>query len=559
MSRRSELLSGAVQGALVGALLTAPLMALFYLADRMAGLPLVMYDLFDWLTRVLPGDIVIRTIEFMVKIIRRLNVGSTSSTAKTVENVLAMLTFFGGGIVAGAVLFVVLRRLRLHLEESVRYVPGLIVGVIMGLPMILISRHVNVTATASASANVLWLAAAFLTWGALLSWSYYRAFVPSAPPAQAEPSPALSGQLASAELLSRREFLVRVGGASATIVVVGAGLGRYLQYRDDKNYKDLIAQRLAAAAEMPTDLPNANDPVIPAPGTRPEYTPLEDHYRIDINSRPPQIDVNKWRLQFTGLVDQPQEMTIDDLKTRYEPLHQYVTLSCISNPIGGDLIGTTRWTGARLQDVLADVGVKANATHLKITAEDGFYETLALDHVQSEPRIMLTYFWDSIPLLYEHGFPLRIYIPDLHGMKQPKWITGIEAMDHDEDGYWVERGWDKIARMHTVSVIDVAATDDVFEQDGQKFVPIGGIAHAGGRSVSKVEVKVDDGDWVATELRHPLSQTTWVIWRYDWPFNAGRHTFQVRAYDGTGALQVTESHGTFPSGATGIDKLTRDI
>ncbi|HVO71225.1 MAG TPA: molybdopterin-dependent oxidoreductase [Aggregatilineaceae bacterium] len=559
MSRRSEPLSGAVQGALVGALLTAPLMAVFYLADRVAGLPLVMYDLFDWLTRVLPGDIVIRTIEFMVKIIRRLNVGNTSSTAKTVENALAMLTFFGGGIVAGAVLFVVLRRLRLRLEKSRRYVPGLIAGIVMGLPMILISRHVNVTATASASANVLWLAAAFLVWGALLSWSYYRAFVPSAPPAQVESSPALSEQPASVALLSRREFLIRVGGASATVVVVGAGLGRYLQYRDDKYYKDLVAGRLAAAAEMPTDLPNGNDPVTPAPGTRPEYTPLNDHYRIDINSRPPEIDVNKWRLQFSGLVDQPLTMTIDDLKTRYEPLHQYVTLSCISNPVGGDLIGTTRWTGARLQDVLADVGVKANATHLKITAEDGFYETLALDHVRSEPRIMLTYFWDSIPLLYEHGFPLRIYIPDLHGMKQPKWITGIEAMDHDEDGYWVERGWDKIARMHTVSVIDVVATDNVFEQDGQKFVPIGGIAHAGARSISKVEVKVDDGDWVATELRHPLSQTTWVIWRYNWPFNAGRHTFQVRAYDGTGALQVTDSHGTFPSGATGINKLTRDI
>jgi DMSO/TMAO reductase YedYZ molybdopterin-dependent catalytic subunit len=559
MSRRSEVLSSAVQGALVGALLTAPLMAILYLADQAAGLPLVMYDLFDWLTRVLPGSIVINTVEFMVKIIRQLHLGNTSTTAKTVENTLAMLTFFGGGIVAGAVLFIALRRLKLRLADSRRYLPGLIVGVILGLPMILISRHVNVTATTPESANVLWLAAAFLVWGALLSWAYYRAFVPSAPPAQSEPAPVLVEEPASVTVLSRREFLIRVGGASATMVVVGAGLGRYLQYRSDQNYKHLIARRLAAAAEMPTDLPNANDPVQPAPGTRPEYTPLEQHYRIDINSRPPQIDVNKWRLQFSGLVENPQSMTIDDLKTRYEPMHQYVTLSCISNPIGGDLIGTTRWTGASMQDVLADVGVKANATHLKITAEDGFYETVALDLIQSDKRIMLTYFWDSIPLLYEHGFPLRIYIPGLHGMKQPKWITTIEAMDRDEDGYWVVRGWDKVARMHTVSVIDVVATDSVFEQNGQKLVPVGGIAHAGDRGISKVEVKVDDGDWVAAELRHPLSQTTWVIWRYNWPFNAGRHTFQVRAYDGTGTLQVTDSHGTFPSGATGIDKMTRDI
>jgi DMSO/TMAO reductase YedYZ molybdopterin-dependent catalytic subunit len=559
MSRRSEILSAVGQGALIGALLTAPLMALFYLADQVAGLPLVMYDLFDWLTRVLPGSIVVNTVEFMVRTIDRLHLGNTSTTAKTVENTLAFLTFFGGGIVAGAILFAVLRRSKLRLADSGRYVPGLIVGVLLGLPMILISRHVNVSATASPFFSVLWLAAAFLVWGALMSWCYYRAFVPSAPSAEAEPAPIRVEVPASTMVLNRREFLIRVGEASATIVVIGAGLGRYLQYRDDQNYKHLIARRLAEAADLPKDLPNANDPVKPVPGTRPEYTPVEQHYRVDINSRPPQIDVNNWRLKFSGLVENPLSMTIDDLKTRYNPLSQYITLSCISNSIGGDLIGTTRWTGASLQDVLADVGLKPSATHLLITSEDGFYETVALDLVRSDTRVMLTYNWDGIPLLYEHGFPLRIYIPDRHGMKQPKWITSIEAMDHDEDGYWVDRGWDKVARMHTISVIDVVGTDSVFEENGQKYVPVGGFAHAGARSISKVEVKVDDGDWVAAELRHPLSQTTWVIWRYNWPFNSGRHTFQVRAYDGTGTLQVTQSHGTFPSGATGIDKKTSEI
>jgi DMSO/TMAO reductase YedYZ molybdopterin-dependent catalytic subunit len=559
MSRRSEILSGVAQGALIGALLTAPLMAIFYLASQAAGLPLIMYDLFDWLTRVLPGSIVINIVEFMVRTIHRFHLGNTSTTAKTVENTLAVLTFFAVGIVAAAILFAVLRWLKLRLTDSSRYLPGLIAGVVLGVPMILISRHVDVSATASPLVSVLWLAAGFLIWGALLSWSYYTTFAPSAPPAQAEPALVQVEERASVTVLSRREFLVRVGGASATLVVVGAGLGRYIEHRDNQNYRNLIATRLAEAANLPKNLPNANSPITPAPGTRPEYTPLQQHYRVDIDSVPPQIDVNSWRLKWSGLVENPQSMTIDDVKTRYQPLNQYITLSCISNPIGGDLIGTTLWTGASMQDVLADVGLKPNATHLLLTAEDGFYETVAIDAIREDRRIMLTYYWDGIPLLYEHGFPLRLYVPGLHGMKQPKWITGIEAMDHDEDGYWVARGWDKVARMHTISVIDVVATDYVFERDGQTFVPVGGIAHAGDRGISKVEVKVDDGDWIQADLREPLSQTTWVIWRYDWPFNSGRHTFQVRAYDGTGTLQVTASHGTFPSGATGIDKLTANI
>jgi DMSO/TMAO reductase YedYZ molybdopterin-dependent catalytic subunit len=209
--------------------------------------------------------------------------------------------------------------------------------------------------------------------------------------------------------------------------------------------------------------------------------------------------------------------------------------------------------------VLADVKPQPTATHIKITSYDGFYETVALDLINADERIMLTYNWDGIPLLYEHGFPLRIYVPDRYGMKQPKWITDIEVIDHDENGYWVDRSWDKVAQMRATSVVDVVAGDMTYEQNGQVMVPVGGIAHAGARGISKVEVRVDDGDWTQAELRSPLSQTTWVIWRYDWPFDAGQHTFAVRCYDGTGTMQVTESNPPHPSGATGIDKLTRTL
>jgi DMSO/TMAO reductase YedYZ molybdopterin-dependent catalytic subunit len=556
MHRRSGLVSSVATGALIGALLTAALMALLYLADQSVGLPLVMYDLFDWLARVTPGKVITRVIDFMVEAIQRSGAGDTSSTAKTIENILAMITFFFGGVTTGAVLFAVLRHFDVRLRDYARLFPGLIAGMITAVPMILISRDVNVTATASESMSMFWLAVAFLGWGALLSWTYYR-LEAAAPPAAAGTGQAVP--LATAEQISRREFLIRVGAASATLTIVGAGIGRYLQYLDDKEYKDLVKRRRAAAENIPDNLPNANDPLQPVPGTRPEYTPLEDHYRIDINSRPPEIDGETWRLQITGLVDNPLTLTLEDLKTRYDPVHQYVTLACISNPIGGDLTSTTRWTGASLQKVLADARPQESATHLNITSEDGFYETVALDLVESEARIMLAYNWDGIPLLYKHGFPLRIYIPDRYGMKQPKWITNIDVTDHDEDGYWVVRSWDKTAQMRATSVVDVVAGDMTYEQDGQVYVPVGGIAHAGARGISKVEVKVDDDDWVEAQLRLPLSETTWVIWRFDWPFESGGHTFAVRCYEGDGTAQIAESNPTKPSGATGIDKLTRSL
>jgi hypothetical protein len=165
--------SAAAWGALIGVFLTAALIAVLYLADQALGLPLVMYDLFDWLARVLPGDIITRVIDLMVEAIDRTNVGETSSTAKTIENALAIVTFFSGGVITSAALFAVLRRYDIQLTGSVVYLPGVIAAAIIAVPMILISRDVNITATAPESVSTLWLAAAFVVWGALASWAYY--------------------------------------------------------------------------------------------------------------------------------------------------------------------------------------------------------------------------------------------------------------------------------------------------------------------------------------------------------------------------------------------------
>lgn len=551
-------------GALVGLLLTAPFLAVLYLADQLFNLPFVPYTLFDWLGRVLPGDIVTRVIESMVTVIREYDLGETSSTAKTLENWMGLLTFLGIGAVAGAVLFAILRALDVRLDEGARYVPGLIAGAAVGVPLILITRNIlygegaAFTEVASEGMAVLWLGIAFLVWGAALSLAFYRLYPQQRAPRDQIFRPA---EQPAAERLSRRQFIVRLGGASAAITVIGAGVGELLSYLAEQDLEATVAARREATENMPDDLPNANAAVQPVPGTRPEYTPLEQHYRIDINSRPVEIDGSEWRLRIHGMVDQPVELTLDDLTSRYESRDQYVTLACISNPVAGDLTSTTRWTGVSLRDVLDDVGVQSGARYLIVRSADGFHETVDLSIVNEDPRVMLTYQWDGIALLPQHGYPLRIYIPDRYGMKQPKWITEIEVSGEYEEGYWVVRGWDETARMKATSVIDVVATDDAYTDPdtGDPIIPIGGIAHAGARGISKVEVRVDDGEWVEAQLRDPLSETTWVIWRYHWPFSPGEHTFAVRCFEGDGTPQIEERRPTMPSGASGIHSVSRSI
>ena len=279
---------------------------------------------------------------------------------------------------------------------------------------------------------------------------------------------------------------------------------------------------------------------------------------------PPEIDGKTWTLPFTytandGTETTLAEYTLDDFHNKWETMEQYITQGCISNRIGGDLISTVLWTGVSMQKVLDDIDLPADATHLYITGADGFFETVAIDKIRQDPAIMLAFAFNGEPLPARNGFPLRIHIPDHYGMKQPKWITGVEVMNHDVDGYWVVRGWDKEAVVRATSVIDTVAVNQKFEQDGQQLIPVGGIAWAGSRGISKVEVSVDDGDWVEAELRDPLSGETWVIWRYNWAFTDGSHTFAVRCYDGNGDLQITDNNPPHPSGATGIDSVTATV
>lgn len=527
---------GALTGALVGSLLTAPLVAVLFLGWRLFGLPFVPFDVFDWMTRTLPGGLITFGIDSMVKVIGALGVADTGSAAKAAEQVMAIAVVLAGGMVAGAVLFGLLR----ISKRRRSLLPGLVLGALAGLAVLFIMHSLGRRGSVAPIIADVWTMAGFLAWGMALGRAHRR--LAGEPSALA----AAEGESVAVERVNRRQFIVRLGGAAATITVAGAAVGALV---GAKRRREIVSGQ-PWSADYP--LPNAGAELEAARGTRPELTPLQDHYRIDISTTVPVVDETSWRLKIRGLVERPVELTLDQVR-EYEPLHQFVTLACISNPVGGGLIGTTRWTGVSLQRLLPDLGLRPNATHLKLSAADGFYEVVALETIRGDERVMLAYAWDGLPLAAKHGFPLRIYIPDLYGMKQPKWLQSIEALDHWEAGYWVKRGWDQTARMKATSVIDTVSVDMMLSQaDKNTRIPIGGIAHAGARGISKVEVRVDGGPWNEAKLRTPLSGTTWVVWRYDWPFQSGNHTFTVRCFDGQGAAQIVEPAPPHPSGAAGL-------
>lgn len=532
-------------GAVGGALLTSTLMALLFVADQIAGLPFIPFDVFDFVSRNLPGALLTFGIDIMVDIIIAFDLGETSTAAKTAEQLMGLGGFLVLGLVVTALFYGLLNRRRSRADNLY---PGIALGLGFGILMLLISSQVNVTATAPFALQSAWVLLVFIGWGAAANWIYGR-LAHSEAQTQVDEK---TDKAMAVTALNRRQFMVRVGGASATLTVAGAGLGALLGNRPEESQPAAAGSPEAAVAD---DLPNMDNNLQPAPGTRPEYTPLDDHYRIDISSRPPVINSSEWRLDVTGLVDNPVSLSLQDLYDQFERVDRFVTLSCISNRIGGSLISTTKWSGFRMSDFLALVQPQADAVALKITGADNFDEYVMMDVIAADERIMFAYEWDDQPLKQKHGFPLRIYIPDRYGMKQPKWIESIEFVDAWQEGYWVRRGWSVEAMVNTVSVVDVAAADSIVSDGDEYIVPIGGIAYAGAKQIARVEVSIDDGDWQAAQLRQPLSELTWVIWRYDWRFAEGNHKFAVRAYDGNGSLQSLESRGTRPDGATGVHSL----
>lgn len=548
----SNRLPGAWLGALIGGLLMFPVIALMYLAEQLANLPFLPFVLFNFMARVLPGPIITFGIDTMVDVLTLIGLGGDNldEAAKTAERLMGLGIFWGLGLVSATILFFVLNRVT---DKAGNLGAGAIMGLTFGLPFVLIAQFVDGLTFAAAPPVLwyLWFGILFLGFGGLTAWAYDTLRFETQNITLSEEKPK-----AGAEPIDRRSFIVRVGGASAVLTVVGSGLGAVLSQQLSGGSADNSSS--ATTNIDPDALPNASASVQPAPGTRPEYTPVEDHYRIDILAGGTPNIPDDYRLMIGGMVANPQALSLEDIRAMPSQ-DAFVTMGCISNRIGGSLISTTKWTGVSMQELVEMVEPDEGAGALKITGFDNFDEFVSLDMIRNDDRIMLTYDWDDAPLPDRNGFPLRIHIPNRYGMKQPKWIREIEFVESEERGYWVRRGWSAEAIVRTTSVIDTVATEAIYrDADGNYFVPIGGIAWAGDRGIARVEVRVNDGEWREAQLREPLSERTWVIWRYDYPFEAGSHTFEVRAYEKPGegqddpVLQITEDNPTRPDGATGI-------
>lgn len=285
-----------------------------------------------------------------------------------------------------------------------------------------------------------------------------------------------------------------------------------------------------------------------------EVTPTADFYHISKNVFDPDGPPSAWGLEVSGLVDRPRRYTLDDLRAM-AAVEGFATLACISNFVGDDLIGNAYWRGVSLKALLDEAGIQSGAVDVVFRAFDDYSDSIPVERAV-QPGTMLAYEMNGEPLTPTHGAPLRAVIPGIFGMKNVKWISGIEVVAVDFKGYWQRRGWDDRAEYQTMSRIDVVAP----ARQGQAST-IAGIAFAGDRGIQKVEVSTDAGrTWRDAEVRPPLSPYTWVLWRLVWtPERAGATTVVVRATDGRGVLQTEKQAQPIPSGATGWHSVSAAV
>lgn len=343
---------------------------------------------------------------------------------------------------------------------------------------------------------------------------------------------------------SRRSTLRLAAGGAGALAVAGGVAGWLLQRLAGPNTDvELVAPARPATIPERGDWPEIE-------GLTPEITATDDHYVVDINLFSPNVEAEGWRLSVGGLVDSPLELSFEELQDRFEIVEEYSVLVCVSNEVGGNLVGNSAWGGVRLRDVLGSAGVGAGAVDVVFTGADGYTDSIPLEAAMA-PSTLLAVSQNGAPLQQDHGFPCRVRVPSIYGMKNVKWLQSIEVVDRDFNGYWAERGWSDTAIIKTQSRIDVPR-DGEEVTDGEEAW-IAGIAWAGDRGLSKVEVSVDGGkSWTRTMLKDPVAQNSWQQWAYRWtPSGSGEVELLCRATDGTGEVQTDKEAPPHPSGAAG--------
>jgi len=400
---------------------------------------------------------------------------------------------------------------------------------------------------------------------------------PAGPPE--DPSPVVRSREAYSEggiSVNRRNFLV-LGGGAAAAGLAALGVGRLLAGRGEQASapKPLKLPESKPSNQQPSSKgedkgggepavkhetlpPPPEDASIKAPGMPKLITPAGSFYLIDTALSSPRIDVNSWKLSVKGAVDNPVEFSYKDLlgmSTREAD----ITLSCVSNTVGGGLVSNGRWTGVLLSDVLAEAGVSRDkitraSQQLVGRSVDGFTAGFKTQIALDGREALVAFGLNGSELPIKHGYPVRLVIPGLYGyVSATKWLSEIELTNWDFDAYWIQRTWTKEGPIKTQSRIDTV-------QDGTQIsagkTPVGGIAWAPHRGIERVEVSTDGGaSWNEARLAKQLALDTWRQYVYEWDASPGQYTLQVRATDGTGETQTAKEAPPHPSGASGYHTI----
>ncbi|MFC3959480.1 molybdopterin-dependent oxidoreductase [Halovivax cerinus] len=351
---------------------------------------------------------------------------------------------------------------------------------------------------------------------------------------------------------TRRAFLRRVGGVSAAGLVSAVGLRTVF----DRSFAPAAAERAGEPLPFPVETP-AGESAYDFEGMPAAVTPPDEHYVVDINITDPAIDADSWTLDIDGAVDDPYSLSYDDLLTHERRVEQTTTLLCISNPVGGPLVGTSHWTGVPLSDLIETAGPQEGAVDVVTHAVDGYSEAIPYELVERED-VLIAFGMGDRALSVDHGFPARLLVPGRYGMKMTKWLTRIELRAADHEAYWEERGWSERAVVNTASYIRGA------ERRGDSVV-VGGVAFGGLQSgveeIETVEVSVTNGSqWHEATLEEPISPHAWRRWRY--AFDAPDRSpvdVVVRAITRDGEVQTAQEREATPRGSTGWHRRRIDV
>jgi DMSO/TMAO reductase YedYZ molybdopterin-dependent catalytic subunit len=353
---------------------------------------------------------------------------------------------------------------------------------------------------------------------------------------------------------SRRAFLAV--GAGVSVAALGAAMfGRAL-----RNARGVEGAR----ADVVLPPPQSTEAVVAAPdqldtsirGLSSYITPNDDFYRIDTALQVPQVDPAEWKLRITGLVDEPFELTYDEILAM-DLVETTVTLSCVSNEVGGSLVGNATWLGVPLTTLLDRAGVQPAGTQIVGVSVDDFDAGFPTELAYDGRTALLAVGMNGEPLPIDHGFPARLVVAGLYGyVSAVKWISEIRLDTSDHDAYWIPRGWSKLGPVKTQSRIDVPRRSADLVAGP---TPIAGVAWAPSVGIERVEVQIDEGAWLDCTLGEATSDDTWVQWVLEWDATPGRHEIAVRATDKTGAVQSMERRSPAPDGAEGYHRIRVDV